>query len=67
MVGDLRFFVQENLRLKLPEEVTLRGVGQEQDTRVGETLGVLVCCHIVLEVLQLTKEKIIVGKISYMK
>ena len=51
MVGDLGFLVLEDLSLKLSKEVILWGVGQEQHSRVGEPLGVLVGCHVVLEVL----------------
>jgi hypothetical protein len=51
MVRDFSFLVQKDLGLKLSQEVTLWRVCDEQHSLVGEALCVLVCCHIVLEVL----------------
>ena len=55
VVGDFSFLILEDLSLKLSKEVTLWGVSQEQHSRVGEPLGILVGCHVVLKVLQLSK------------
>ena len=51
MVRDLSFLIQKDLGLKLSQEVTLWRVCDKEDSLVGEALCVLVCGHIVLEVL----------------